>query len=274
MKIALVWPFNKAKWIWSNYRDGVRAAMETIVLQNHIVDWYLDELPTQKYDAVVIWADSNDHTILKVKGLADVYALILTTELGLNIANLRNYDIVFCEAQPVYEKIRATGLRAVKAFGTDTRFFDPFVVPYQKNNLNWEAFYPATFSPWKRNNVFADKYREKGLLLGTVQPDGFDILVHCITRKANIMVGYYPSEFLRSLYLMSEIVDIAGYDGSGRTVLEALSMGLTVEAAPDNNKCQSYLQEWRDSGLDSRQFILKNYSEKIYASQILRGLCT
>lgn len=275
MRIALVWPFNKAKWIWPNYRDGVRAMVEHLNSNGHVVEWFLDpkpdEIAVDTFDAVLVWTDSSDRFASKLPKRPSKLGLLLTTELGLDGGNLKNYDVVFCEAKPVYDAVRAHGVRAIHAFGTDTKFFHP---EYSDNNLGivWHAFYPATFSPWKRQDIFARHYKDKGLLLGTIQPDGWGVYHESVKYGVNTMVGYFPVKMIRQLYLMSEQVHITGYEGSGRTVIEAMSMGLPVIVEKDNDKCQSYCTEWRKSDLEPREFVLKHYSEKVYADKILKGL--
>lgn len=271
MRICIVWYFDKAEWVWPNYRDGLKAAME-IIGRKHQVDWYrgTDIKVPDKYNFILNWDNSESEFIPQMRKLSGRKGLVLTTDLGLDIMSLRNYDVIFPEAQPVVDKIRPFGIRCIKAFGTDDVFFTPD--PEVNRDIVWDAFYPATFSPWKRNNEFARKYKDKGLLLGTVQPDGFDILTECIANKTNVMIGYYPAWFVRKLYSMSKLVDITGYEGSGRTVLEAMSMDLPVRVANDNYKCQSYIKELRDSGLSPRDFVLNNYSAEIYAKQLMRGM--
>lgn len=268
MNIDFVWYFDKAEWVYPKWRDGLRAAME-IIGKDHNVRWHLgtDVSIPDDSDFILNWDNSTSEFIPQMSKYNVRKGLILTTDLGLNIEALRAYDVVFPEALPVINKIRPHGIRVIKAFGTDDNFFSPMDVKKE-----YEAFYPATFSPWKRQNLFADKYGDRGLLLGTVQPDGYDILKHCIDRKTNIMLGYYEVDFIKELFNKSEKVDITGWEGSGRTVLEALSCGIEVEVDPENHKAHSYITEWKSSGLSPREFIQQYYSAQNYASLILKGI--
>ena len=129
----------------------------------------------------------------------------------------------------------------------------------------------GTFSPWKRQRDIA--YLGKDLYcIGTIQEDGYEDYQAVVDAGATVEAGYFPAEHIRELYRRAQRVIIPGYEGSGRTVLEAMSMGLPVEAAEDNLKCQSYLQEFRESGLKSRDFILENYSEEVFCKQLLKGI--
>lgn len=268
MKVAIIWWFNKANWVYPNWRDGLRAAIE-IIAKKHQVDWYLGtdvEIP-DKYDFILNWDNSTSGFIPQMNKLSGRKGLVLTTDLGMEIDALRNYDVIFPEARPVHNRLVAEGINSIKAFGTDTNFFKS-----RDSGKVYEAFYPATFSPWKRQNIFSDKYQDKGLLVGTIQPDGWDIFKYCVERNTPTMVGYFPVEEIRTLYDKSKKVHITGWEGSGRTVLEAMSMGLSVEVIPDNHKAMSYIEEYKSSGLSPREFVLKNYSEEIYANQLLKGM--
>jgi len=269
MIIDLVWYFNKAAEVYPLYRDGVRAAMEVLEDRGHTVRWHFGlepEIPEDS-DFIINWDNSTSEWIPEMNKLPQKKGLILTTDLGMDIESLRNYDVIFAEAQPVVDKIRPHGIYALKGFGTDTEFFCP-----DDTKKIWKAFYPATFSPWKRQNEFATIYKDKGLLLGTVQPDGWDILKKSLYLGTKVMLGYFDVKYIRDLYRASESVHITGWEGSGRTVLEALSMNIPVKVAMDNHKCQSYLLEARAHGLDSRKFVQECYSEEVYADIIMKGI--
>lgn len=269
MNISLVWYFDKANWVFPLYRDGVKAAMEELEKRGHKITWHLglDPKIPEDCDFLLLWDSSNSEFIPKLKNYTCRKGLILTTDLGLNLDNLRNFDVIFPEVQYIADNLKAQGLRAIKAFGTDTDFFKP-----NQTKKIYEALYPATFSPWKRQNLFADEYKDRGLCIGTVQPDGWDILRYTIEKKTNVFIGYMPVEQLREYYDKSESVCITGWEGSGRTVIEGLSMGLPVESALDNVKCQSYLKEFHASKLSPRDFAVKYYSASIYADQLLKGI--
>lgn len=268
MKINLLWWFDRAAWVWPNYRDGVKAAMEELERRGHAVKWCLGTEPQVDTDCdfILIWGDSRIPAFDYVKGHPAKKGLLLTTDLGMDIESLRNYDVVFAETQGIVDKIKPFGIRCIKAFGTDTDFFNP-----TNENKIYEAYYPATFSPWKRQNLFADRWGERGLCQGTIQPDGWDILKYTVEKKVNVFIGYAPVELVKSFYAKSKCVDITGWEGSGRTILEGLSMNLPVIASEDNHKCCEYIREWKDSKLEPREFAIKYYSHIVYADSILKG---
>jgi hypothetical protein len=87
-------------------------------------------------------------------------------------------------------------------------------------------------------------------------------------------VGYFPPEKIRDYYRKSEKVIIPAVHGSERTVLESMSCDiLPMVTCEENKRARSYLSEFKKSGLSSpREFIIKNYSGKKYAEDILKGI--
>lgn len=270
MKILFWWNFNQAKDVFPNWRDGLRAAIEEIEKTNEVT-WHLGkDVPEGKWDAMIIWDDSNSSTFDHLD-LAPKRGLCLTTD-PQNFENLRKLDVVFCESTPVYEAVRSQGIHAVKAFGTDTDFFTPDGsvkdIPY---------FYPATFSPWKLQRDIS--YLGKDLYcVGTIQPDGQQDYQSVIDAGCTVEVGYFPVEHMRDLYRRSKSVIIPAIHGSERTVLEAMSCNVWPQVTNENNiKTKSLIEEYieartQDKDLKPRDFVLKNYSHIKYARDILKGL--
>lgn len=278
MKIAFVWYFNQASAIYPNWRDGLRTAME-IISNKHQVDWYFDyNEPTDEYDFILLWDSAGS----KFFEIFDQYharkGICLTTmpssDVGLD--NLRKLDEIFVESTPVYDFIRSQGMRPTKAFGTDTDFYTPYNSTILRKNI--EYFYPATFSPWKRQSDIA--YLGKKLVcLGTVQPDGVDELKACRDAGVTVVEGYFPAEVVRDYYRRSKKVIIPAWHGSERTVLEAMSCNVwPIVLLPNNNaKAASYLEEYiearkTDVDLKPREFVIKNYSHLKYAEELLKGI--
>jgi glycosyltransferase involved in cell wall biosynthesis len=266
MKVAIVWYFPQASHIINNWRDGLRAAID-LVAKKHEVHWYLDrDVPKDEYDAIILWDDSNSEFFKEFPKYHAKKLLCLTTD-PKNWENLRMLDAIFCESEPIKEAVRAQGLRAIKAFGTDTDFFKP------KNiEKDIEYFYPATFSPWKRQSEIA--YLGNRLTcIGTVQPDGAYDLAECTRNGVSVVNGYLPARKILSFYQRAKNVIIPAVHGSERTVLEAMSCGIKpIVTHPENVRTYSYLKELEESGLEPRDFILKNYSHFQYAQQLLKGI--
>jgi glycosyltransferase involved in cell wall biosynthesis len=270
MNIAFLWYFSQASQVYENWRDGLRAALE-IVAKKHSVTYFLDKTapdPSDNYDFILFWDDSNSPFFNELDKYKCRKGLCLTTD-PTNIDNLRKLDVVFCESQPVYDAVRSHGIYAVKAFGTDTDFFKP----NPKKNKDIPYFYPATFSPWKRQDELVD-LGNLLWLVGTIQPDGLDIYQKCANKGCHIEVGYFPAVKIRNYFQRAESVPIPAIHGSERTVLEAMATDiLPLVIHPTNRRTFSYIEEFRRLNMKSpREFVLKNYSHVQYAEALLKGI--
>ena len=265
--MAFVWYWSRAQEIYPKWRDGLRSAIDEMGKENQI-DIYLGEVePDEEYDCILFWGDSNCPFFDKLDHHNGKKGIILTTDPH-NIDNLKKLDVVFCESQPIYDEVRKHGIRAVKAFGTDTDFFTPDDtivkdIPY---------FFPATFSPWKKQSDIAHLGRNL-YLVGTVQPDGQEELRACRQRGCNIEEGYFKPEYIRDLYRRAQKVIIPALHGSERTCIEAMATNLLPEVLnAQNRRTRSYLIEYVQSGCKTpRDFIITHYNHIKYAKDILRG---
>jgi len=269
MNLSIIWYWNKASQILPLWRDGLRAALEVIGKTND-VDYFLDErVPglNDNYDAIIVWGDSNCPFLRAIHQYRGKKGIFLTTN-PTSPGNLFGLDAVYCESEPVYQEVRRHGLRAIKAFGTDTAFFTPDETVVK----DIEYFYPATFSPWKRQSAIAH-LGNKLLCVGTLQPDGVGEIELCRKNGVQIEEGYFPVERIKDYYNRTKKIIIPAIHGSERSVLEAMSMNILPEVIPENIKAHSYLDEYRDGVyLSPRDFVLKNYSPQIYARHIMKGI--
>ena len=266
MRIAVLWNYGGANEIYDHWRDGLRKAIDIIGVDND-VDIYCGKYAYRlegEYDFLLFWTDSTD-PFLSHYDLPTRKGIVLTTD-PVNFDNLRKMDVVYCESQPVYDQVKRQGLHAIRAFGTDTEFYSP-----DDTKKDLPFFYPATFSPWKRQSQIA--YLGKDLTcVGTIQPDGVEEYEACKEKGVNLEVGYFPPEKIRDYYRRAEKVLIPAVHGSERTCLEAMSMGIVPAVNPANIRTLSYVREYEASGLDPRRFVIKNYSAEKYASQLLKGM--
>ena len=131
----------------------------------------------------------------------------------------------------------------------------------------------GTFSPWKRQRDIA--YLGKDLYCcGTIQPDGMEDYEIVLKAGATIKVGYFPAKHIRELYKRAQHVIIPAIHGSERTVLESMSMNILPEVTNSQNiRAKSYIEEYLKSGCKTpREFVVKNYSHKKYAEDLLKGI--
>ena len=265
--IAFIWYWKEASKFKNNWRDGLRAALEEIEKTRH-VGWYLDEEvpPRGYYDFLLFWGDSNCPFFDQLDKYKCKKGICLST-MPQNFDNLRKVDVVYCESQPVYEEVRRMGIRAIKAFGTDTKFYTP-----TETVKDIEYFYPATFSPWKKQSLLTHLGSDLWCI-GTIQPDGQGELNAVANSGAHVEVGYFPPEKIKDYYNRAKKVIIPAIHGSERTCLEAMSMNILPEVNPENKKTYSYIEEFKESGhLFPRDFVVQNYSAVKYAKDLLQGM--
>jgi glycosyltransferase involved in cell wall biosynthesis len=302
MKIAFVWEFDKAKLVYPFWRDGLRAALEEISL-SHKVDWYLGsrgryllvgggkrEKVPDDYDFILVWGDSTNWFTGNLENYSCRKGLCLTATPA-DFDSLRKYDVVYVESSVIEDELRPWGLtRIIRAFGTDTDFF----IPSQEKRII-DGFYPATYSPWKRQNLFAGASKGSiAVSLGTVQPDGLKEYSACLQNSFYASTGYLPVETILDLYKRSKCVVITAVHGSERTVLEAMSMNIPVLVTKDNKKAASFIleagdgllaepdiddlkekyQQARTMKVNTRPFVVAKYSHRCYAKALLEGIQT
>lgn len=271
MNIAFVWYYDKASHILPSWRDGLRSAMD-LVAKQHKVTWFIDgEFPAEDiFDVVLFWDDSNSPFFKELHRYPSAKKGIFLTTDPTNVDNLKTLDWVFCESSVVEEMGKQNGLNMVRAFGTDTDFF----CPDPKVEKDIEYFYPATFSPWKRQSEIAS-LGPKLLCIGTLQPDGVAELEACEKNNVQRIIDYIPVEKIRDYYRRSQKVIIPAVHGSERTVLEAMANNILPIVNKDNPKMASYVFEFINNQQDygsPREFVESRYSHKTYAKSILEAI--
>lgn len=197
-------------------------------------------------------------------------------------------DLVFTESKSYIPWMREKGVkRIVQAFGTNTELFKPMQM--QKY---WDGIFPATGAAWKRHDLFAEALKDKGLVCGWWQPHEPQCLEVCIKNGCAVLHHQMP-ESLVYLYNMSRTVVITSSDigGSQRTVLEAMACNRPVIVMNDSTMTSEYVregggaivepqidhirravEEWKDREVNTRDWIMKNYSEYIYADKVKEGI--
>ena len=283
-KIAIIWYFGKAEWVYPNWRDGHRAAFEEIA-KKHEVTWHIGKKkpdPSINWDFLLFWDDSNSEMFNFLDEYKCRKGICLTTDPH-NMDNLRKLDVVFVESDPIFNTVKSAGIRCIKAFGTDTDFYTPYNGPELKKDIKY--FYPATFSPWKRQSEIAHLGSDL-VCIGTIQPDGVGEYEACKKAGVTIMADYFPAEVIRDYYRRARKVIIPAVHGSERTVLEAMSCNVWPEVLHPNINIRtaSYVEEyvdWREEKmkaggdgrkLQPRQFVLERYSHVKFAESLLKGI--
>jgi hypothetical protein len=273
LKVAVVWYWDMASKIYFGWRDGLRAAIEEIE-KKHEVTWFFDkQVPDDSFDYILLWSDSNCPFIYDLPKYKARKGLCYGSTFEPNWDNLRYFDVIFTESPTMTQMVKANGLRTIQAFGTDTDFYIP-----SKVKKDIEYFYPATFSPWKRQSDIAD-LGDKLWCVGYMQPDGYGEYNACVNAGVICIPNNLPAVEIRDYYQRSKNVIIPAYYGSERTVLEAMSCNVwpTVVHPEVNKNANSFIDQYMEEktknvSLKPREFILNNYSHIIYAKQLLKGI--
>ena len=278
MRIALIWNFGQAREIFPNWRDGHRAALEEVAKKHHI-DWYFGDdykkIKNGEHDFLMFWTDATDPVVHHFDDNDAKKGIIITSDNNFP-GNLKKFDVVYCESEPVLKQVESFGVRAILGMGTDTDFY----APDDSVEKDIEYFYPATFSPWKKQSEIAH-FGKKLLCVGTKQPDGEAEYLACVQKGVRIELGYFQAQKIRDYYLRTQKIVIPAVHGSERTVLEVMSMNIIPEVTNGhiNVRTASYGKEYEkekkeNKDLTPRDFILKYYSHVQYGKALLEGIET
>jgi glycosyltransferase involved in cell wall biosynthesis len=257
-------------------------------LPDYQVDWFLeeDEPPIGKYDWIIPWGVSSipfNNTIEKYKCKKALFCAGHHDDT----ANLKKFDVVFVESPRILKHLRPHCHRCILAFGVNCDEFQPLDVPKMI-----DAVYPATFSGWKRQQLFAEALKHQGLCFGVMQPDGIPYYQHCVRSGTMTLAGLMPQQLMRFMYNVSRTCVITSWHGSERTALEALACNLPVVVTNDNQLTSSLLPEEgaiacspepkdiREAfekaltfkNLKNREYVLDKWTHIHYAKNILKGL--
>ena len=243
-----------------------------------LLDW--------KPDAILFFCDFSREILNELKDCGIPMAQCYTGGLFTKYENVA--DIIFVESKSYVDWMKSRGLNVMQAFGTNTELFKPTNQPKV-----WDAIFPATFASWKRHWLFSEAMGQKGLVCGWWQENETDVINSCFKFNTCVLHHQLP-ESLVHLYSMSKTCVITSNTngGSQRTALEAMACNIPLIGMADSDKITEYLKECgqgeivepnvpdirkaverlRDTKVNTRDWIMKNYSEYIYADKIKKGI--
>ena len=309
MKLAVIndWYDKKSAVFWNKdgflkmldvlrKRDGweirfFKKHEQSFYWQHDYVDLYFSPDPVKslkewKPDAVLGFSDFSRPYLSELKSAGFPVALCYT---GGRYTDFKDVPrIVFVESKSYVDWMKKMGINVVQAFGTNTELFKPYPQP-----KFFDAFFPATGAAWKRHYLFAEALGSKGLVCGWWQPHEPECLETCF-KNATGVLHHQMAESMAYLYSMAKTIVITSSDigGSQRSVLEAMACNIPVIVMADSTMTTEYVreagegaivepnkedirkavEEWKDRKVNTREWIMKNYSENIYADKVKAGI--
>ena len=252
-------------------------SLETIV--KSIKEW--------KPDVILVFGDLTRPVIPLLKQLGIPMALHLTGGTFRNYVDA--FDLFFVESEVYKKQLESEGKRVIQAFGTNTKIFKPI-----KQVKIWDAIFPAVFANWKRHSLFAQALEEKGLACGYMYHDHEIECWKVCQENATMILEYQSAEAMNYLYNASRtcVITSDSSGGSQRTVLEAMACNIPVIVMSDSDKTTEFIRKcgvgeivapepariraavgkWKNSKVNTRDWVLKNHSEYIYAKKIKEGI--
>jgi len=239
-----------------------------------------------KPDAILFFADFSRPILGQFKGCG------IPMGQAYSGGDFRDYedvaDIVFVESECYLNAFRERGLNTRLAFGTNTELFRPMPQP-----KIFDAVFPATMAGWKRHELFGEAMGPKGLACGYWHPTETNPVTEC-QKYGVAMLHHQWAESTALIYNMGKtcVITSTGQGGSQRTVLEALSCNVPVITMRDSDKTSEFLEKggtgeivppravdirkavdkWKDKEINSRDWVKKHYSERVYANQLKEGI--
>lgn len=244
-KLAFIWDFTVDPIQFYGWKDGLNAALRYLASE-----YGFHVLPIASDDPNIIFKDIEtfDPDYILAWGSLDRPSFAGLQQFGVPVAlchaggpvyhpNNRLFDVIFVENDTYVRGYRTQGINAIKAFGTNTDLFR-----HIKSPKKFQYIYPASFAMWKRNELFSQYAKSKGLMVGHCNPDGIEILEK--SRKNNTLIlPQVTYDVLPHLYNASDITLITAWAGSQRTLLESLACNIPVIVMSDNEECSELVNE-------------------------------
>jgi len=240
-------------------------------------------------DVILHWADCTREHGKSLAKLGIPMALCFAGG-ATDAENWYKFQHIFVENEEYRLKFEKQGVDCSIAFGTNTELF----TPVDNAVRSIDAYFPATFCDWKRQDLFYKATRGlKTLCAGFMYPVSERYCWEEPMKAGVVVVPHISAEANRMLMAQSKCVLVTSKNvgGSQRTVLEALAMNTPVIVMSDNFKCCEYLrdvgcEDWivdpepekiRELVLsitprDTRSKIIGKWDAETYANNIESGI--
>jgi len=312
LKLAFVWDWENLWAQMITWKDGLAAAIRILSEEWDVKVYSLGEdvvfrhdyfpitlKPTseqlaetilkEKPDAILVWGDFTRPTIPLIGSRGIPMAICLA---GGNVTNyIAHFDLIFVESKSYKDRLEAEGRNVIQAFGTNTELFKPIKQP-----KIWDVIFPACFTMWKRHGLLVKTLAgKKGLACGWMRKKGRDTYCWQVCQDNGLTILPHVSSYVMPyLYNASKtcVITSTAIGGSQRTVLESMACNIPVVVMEDSDKTREYVEasgigevslrepeniiraidKSMDKEVNSRKWILNNYSEYIYAEKLKNGI--
>ena len=277
------------EWDINFYRLGEECILhlKVPVIQKSTPERIAEAVLADKPDVILFFRDFTSKTTQYLMGKGIPMAICLTGGKFRN--NIDAYDLVFVESEVYKREFEQLGKRVIKAFGVDTDLFKPIQQP-----KIWDAIFPATFANWKRHSIFTEAMSYRGLACGWMYSDHEQENWQICQEKGTMILPHLSHKAVA--YLMNAaktcVITSDSTGGSQRTVLEAMACNIPVIAMHDSDKTTEYVRDcgvgeiinadpgsiikavdkWKDEVVNTREWVIENYSAEVYADKLKQGL--
>lgn len=249
-----------------------------------------------KPDVILCWGDCTRPNSEGLSKLGIPMALCFAGG-NPNGDTAKYFDHFFVESSSYLAEMEAYGRSVSMAFGTNTKLFNPD--KHKNQQKIFDVIFPATFATWKRHRLLVDTFKGVGmkvLVVGYLYENQETFCWEDCEKAGFLVLPHVSAQALVHLYAASKfcVITSNSQGGSQRTVLEALAMNIPTVTMFDSEKTSEYiraacsgaiaepqpqaihealrvLNDAQERNL-SRNWVLKNYSEQVYADKILLGL--
>lgn len=244
-----------------------------------------------KPDVILHWGDTTRPNAAPTSKLGVPMALCFAGG-EMNGGTAGYFQHIFVESEVYKPGFMRKGIPVSTAFGTNTELFKP--LPEQPKYF--DTIFPATFALWKRHELYAKATNGlRSLACGYMYTDHEQECWQVCLDNGVMIAPHLSAQSLRYLYAASKVCVVPSRSdgGSQRTVLEAMAMNIPLVVCDsdkfDYAEGQAYYsrpdvqdlrekvgyildQEYIGSETNTRDYVLKNWSEHSYADAIEKGL--
>lgn len=241
MKLAFVWQGISGRY--GHWNDGLKKAMELIETE-HTVTYHEPHEHIKDVDVILYW--EAPCTILGKDKMNYLNVLNNPLPKALLFAGgpikkewVDGFDLIFVESQINADELEKLGIPHRTAFGVNTDIFYP-----QKLEKKWDAYMPATCASWKRQGLFSQAVKEKGILSGRDQPTDPQPFIDA-RKNGTIVLDEQSYEqvakLLNESYVMLQTSEYWG--GGQRATCESLACGIPCIVMNDSPKNIEFIEE-------------------------------